>query len=174
MTYKWLSYYTINTYKAPCELNFVLPSIYMLKPWYPVLQNVTLLGNRILANLSLPGGASDKESTCQHRKCKRCQFDPWVGKILWRRKWQPAPIFLPGKFHGQKSLVGYSPWSRKRVRHKWALIILQTYLGALWWPKGVGWWKRREAQEGGDTCIIMADSSSCMAETNMVKNKLEK
>ena len=113
MTYKWLSYYTINTYKAPCELNFVLPSIYMLKPWYPVLQNVTLLGNRILANLSLPGGASDKESTCQHRKCKRCQFDPWVGKILWRRKWQPAPVFFPVKFCGQRSLVSYSPWGSK-------------------------------------------------------------
>ena len=33
-----------------------------------------------------------------------------VGKILWSRKWQPTPVFLPGKFHGQRSLVGYSPW----------------------------------------------------------------
>ena len=33
-----------------------------------------------------------------------------VGKILWRRKWQPTPVFLPGKFHGQRSLAGYSPW----------------------------------------------------------------
>ena len=40
-------------------------------------------------------------------------FDPWVGKILWRRKWQPTPVFLPGEFHGQRSLVGYSPWGRK-------------------------------------------------------------
>ena len=40
-------------------------------------------------------------------------FDPWVGKIPWRRKWQPTPVFLPGKFHGQRSLVGYSPWGRK-------------------------------------------------------------
>ena len=37
-------------------------------------------------------------------------FNPWVGKIPWRRKWQPTPVFLPGKSHGQKSLVGYSPW----------------------------------------------------------------
>jgi len=36
-------------------------------------------------------------------------FDPWIGKILRRRKWQPTPIFLPGKFHGQRNLVGYSP-----------------------------------------------------------------
>ena len=34
--------------------------------------------------------------------------DPWVGKIPWKRKWQPTPVFLPGKFHGQKSLVEYS------------------------------------------------------------------
>ena len=40
-------------------------------------------------------------------------FDPWVGKIPWRRAWQPTPVFLPGKFHGQRSLVGYSPWGRK-------------------------------------------------------------
>ena len=39
--------------------------------------------------------------------------DPWVGKMLWSRKWQPVPVFLPGKFHGQKSLAGYSPWGRK-------------------------------------------------------------
>ena len=43
-------------------------------------------------------------------------FDPWVGKIRWRRKWQSTPVLLPGKFHGQRSLVGYSPWGR-RVGH---------------------------------------------------------
>ena len=41
------------------------------------------------------------------------RFDPWVGKIPWRRKWQPTPVLLPGKFHGLRSLVGYSPWGRK-------------------------------------------------------------
>ena len=40
-------------------------------------------------------------------------FDPWVGKIPWRRKWQPTPVFLLGKFHAQRSLVGYSPWGLK-------------------------------------------------------------
>ena len=38
------------------------------------------------------------------------QFNPWVGKIPWRRNWQTTPVFLPGKSHGQRSLVGYSPW----------------------------------------------------------------
>ena len=40
-------------------------------------------------------------------------FYPWVGKILWRRKWQPTPAFMPGIFHGRRSLAGYSPWGCK-------------------------------------------------------------
>ena len=40
-------------------------------------------------------------------------FDLWVGKIPWRRKWLPTPVFFPGEFHGQRSLVGYSPWGSK-------------------------------------------------------------
>ena len=45
--------------------------------------------------------------------CKRREFDPWVGKIPWRRKWQSIAVFFPGKFHDQRSLVGYSPWDCK-------------------------------------------------------------
>ena len=56
-----------------------------------------------------PGGASGKEPTCQCRRCKRCGFDPWIGKMPWGRAWQPTPVFLPGKSLGQRSLVGYSP-----------------------------------------------------------------
>ena len=52
-------------------------------------------------------GFPGKESTCQ---CWRHGFDPWAGKIPWRRKWQPTPVFLSGKSHGQRSLAGYSPW----------------------------------------------------------------
>ena len=43
----------------------------------------------------------------------RPRFNPWVGKIPWRRKWQPIPVFLPGESHGRRSLVGYSPRGRK-------------------------------------------------------------
>ena len=69
----------------------------------------------IILSLDLPdpGGASGKEPTCQCRRCKRHGFDPWVRKMLWRRKWQPAPVFLPGKSHGQRSLAANSPWSHK-------------------------------------------------------------
>ena len=52
---------------------------------------------------------SDKGSACQCRRHKRCRFDPWVGKIPWKRKWQPTPASLSGKSQGQRSLAGYSP-----------------------------------------------------------------
>ena len=58
--------------------------------------------------------AQRRESTCQFR---RHRFDPRVRKIPWRRKWQPTPVFLLGKSHGQRSLAGYRPWGPKTVRH---------------------------------------------------------
>ena len=57
----------------------------------------------------LPRWRNGKESTCQCRRHRRCKLDSWVGKIPWRRKWQPTPVFLPREFYGQRSLVGYSP-----------------------------------------------------------------
>ena len=61
--------------------------------------------------IELPRSLSCKEPACQFR---RSRFSPWVRKILWRRKWQAAPVFLPGKSHGQRNLAGYSPWDNKR------------------------------------------------------------
>ena len=61
----------------------------------------------------LPRWCSGKESACQCRRCKRHVFDPWVGKIPWRRKWQPTPGLLPGESHGQRSLAGCSLWGCK-------------------------------------------------------------
>ena len=63
---------------------------------------------------SFPGDASGKEPACQCRICKRCQFNPWVRKIPWRRAWQPTPIFFPGESQGQSSpgaLVRRVSWS---------------------------------------------------------------
>ena len=57
----------------------------------------------------LPRWYSGKETACQCRRCKRQGFNPWVREIPWGRKWQPTPVFLPGKSHGQRSLEGYSP-----------------------------------------------------------------
>ena len=67
-----------------------------------------LLNDTVL--YGFPNGSSGKESACQ---CRRCRFDPWVGKIPWSRKWLPTPVFLPGKSHGQRSLAGDSPWRCK-------------------------------------------------------------
>ena len=67
----------------------------------------------ICISLGFPGGASCKESTCQCRRHKRGGFDPWVGKIPWRRAWQATPVFLPRESYGQRSLASYSPWDRK-------------------------------------------------------------
>ena len=64
---------------------------------------------------SFPGGISGKEPACQCKRCKRRRFNPWAGKIPWRRTWQPTPVFLPGESHGQGSLVGYSPWGHKEL-----------------------------------------------------------
>ena len=56
-----------------------------------------------------PGGSDDKASA----RIAETRFNPRVWKIPWRKKWQPIPVFLPGKFHGWRSLVGYSPWGLK-------------------------------------------------------------
>ena len=58
--------------------------------------------------VGLPRWPGGKEPTCQCRRHKRCGFNPWVRKILWKRKWQPTLAFLPGESHGQRSLAVYS------------------------------------------------------------------
>ena len=53
--------------------------------------------------------------SCQCRRCRRRGLHPWVRKIPWSRKWQPAPVFLPGKSHGHRNPEGYSPWGHKEL-----------------------------------------------------------
>ena len=79
--------------------------------------NSTRLFGLILTKVysGLPRCHSGKEPACQYRRRKRCRFDPWVGKIPWRRKWQPTPVSLSGKSHGQRRLVGYSPWGCREL-----------------------------------------------------------
>ena len=69
--------------------------------------------------MDIPGGTSGKEPACQSRRCKRCSFSPWVGKILWRRAWPFTPVFLPGESHGRRSLA----------------ILVSLLLIGLWWGK---------------------------------------
>ena len=63
--------------------------------------------------LEFPWWFHGKESTCQYRRRKRHGFDPWVRKIPWSKKQQLISVLLPGKFHEQRSLAGYSPWDQK-------------------------------------------------------------
>ena len=60
----------------------------------------------VARSTGFPRGSVGKESASQCKRRKRRGFDPWVGKIPWRRAWQPTPVFLSGEFHGQRSLTG--------------------------------------------------------------------
>ena len=77
------------------------------------------------SDFHFPDGASGKELACQCRGHKRLRFDPWVGKIPWRRAWQPTVVFLPGESHGPRSLVGYSPWGHKELDTTEHIIVLR-------------------------------------------------
>ena len=101
----------------------------------------------------LPRWLGDKEPTCQ---CRRPGFDPWVGKIPWRRKWQPTPVFLPGKSHGWRSLEGYSPQHHKESdatewlnNHKDIKVLTRSasqtvFLFHQWFPKRREGWRTEE------------------------------
>ena len=102
----------------PCEYLVICSLCYTVGPcWLSTLYIVN----------GFPGGTNGKEPTCQCRRHKRCGFKPWVGKILWRRAWQPIPVFLPGE----------SPWTDKpgrlqsiglqRVRHNWSDLACNAY-----------------------------------------------
>ena len=65
------------------------------------------------SHVGLPKCLSGEESACQCKRCRKHGFSPWIRKIPWSRKWQPTPVLLPEKFHGQRSLVGYSSWGGK-------------------------------------------------------------
>ena len=74
-----------------------------------------------------PSGSDGKESSCQ---CKRPRFNPWIGKVPWRREWQPTAVFLPREFHGQRSLVGYTPWGHKELdmaKHACERVHINTH-----------------------------------------------
>ena len=75
-----------------------------------------------------PCAASGKKLACQYRGHKRCKFYSWIGKIPWRRAQQPTPVFLPGESHGQRSLVGHSPWGCKELGHELSMHSTKTSL----------------------------------------------
>ena len=80
--------------------------------------------------LGFPGGSDGKESAYN---VGDPWFDPYVGKIPWRREWQPTPVFLPGESHGQRSLVGYSAWHQKDWVTNTHKPFIQLNSRSWWW-----------------------------------------
>ena len=128
--HQWIQF--IQTF--PWQLSCDVISWFLLQCFlYLCLHKFTLVPEY----MGFPGGSVlknlPKEPTCPYR---RCGFTPWVGKIPWRRKWQPIPVFLPGKSHGWRShvaMAGYSPWGHKRVRHDSVTKQQQPeYIQAFW------------------------------------------
>ena len=88
-----------------------------INPWSlsssPALSSAPCKLFRSLLHTNFPRGSAGKEPACQCRRHRRHGFNPWVGKIPWRRKWQPTPVFFSEKSHGQRSLADYSPKGHK-------------------------------------------------------------
>ena len=101
----WLSRELGAALQNGLECDFVPSS----RPGYSLWAEVRVLPSFLAISKWLGG----KESACQ---CRRYGLDLWISKIPWRRKWQPTPVFLPGKSHGQRSLAGYSLRGQK-VEH---------------------------------------------------------
>ena len=92
-------------------------------------------------------------------QCRRPGFDPWIGKVPWRREWLPTPVFLPGEFYGQRHLAGYSPWHHKELdtTERW------TYTVEIW-NLGRGWWWAEMCWTGGQWGLWMDLVSTCCSE----------
>ena len=107
-TFEACAHIFLNLTMTTLKRMVIFPAVCAEQFWFvfwTMIQNyvpLVLLGGS-------PGGASSKEPISQGRRLKRYGFPPWVGKISWRRAWQPTPVFLPEVSHGQRSLVGYSP-----------------------------------------------------------------
>ena len=109
-----------------------------LGKWYNSLGSKVLLSkmrsSAYIFNILWLGG---EESPCQCRRQKRRGFDPWFDKIPCGRKWQPTPLFLLGKFHGQGSLVCYNPWVAKSQTWRSTYTHTHTHKNLSWKSLGI-------------------------------------
>ena len=129
----WISkYWTIDA-EGNTELGLREPLVTAFLP----TNQYTILFYMCFFFFWLPWWLSGKEFACQCRSHRKCGFDPCVGKVPWRRTWQHTPVFLPGKCHRQRSLVGYSPWGHKEsvmtkvFEHK--CVFTGTSLNIYYW-----------------------------------------
>ena len=86
----------------------------LMRNWYRRREAKLILEtDQFFTYMGFPTWLSSKESACQYSRHRRHEFSPWIKKIPWRRQCQPTPVFLPGKSHGQRGLVGYRAWGHK-------------------------------------------------------------
>ena len=103
--------------------------------------------------VGFPLWLSGREPACQ---CRRCRFDPWVRKILRRSKWQPTPVFLPGKSHGLRSLVGYSLWGCKELDVTERVNTTTNNTHSNFFPSMRRWWKWSELLKIHSVYLVVA------------------
>ena len=116
LVYRWVIFYFMNayihiyTYTRLCVHTHICLCIYTHICMWWILRLFPSLG------VGFPGGTAVKNLPAV-QETWRHKFDPWVRKILWRRKWQPSAVTVPRKPHGQRCLTCSSPRGRKRIRH---------------------------------------------------------
>jgi len=102
-----------NTFKLIYTLNVYLVSTFSLLSVSWIFTQTKGMGLR-----GFLGGPSGEESACQCSRHKWHKFNPWVGRILWRRAWKPTPVFLPGEWTAEPG--GLQSVGSQRVRHNWS------------------------------------------------------
>ena len=96
-----INFLWVNTKECNCWFRCLRICLVFVRNYQTVFQSDCIILYSFQQCEGLPRWFSGKESACQCRRHRRHGFYPWVGKIPWRRKWQPTPVFLSGKFHGQ-------------------------------------------------------------------------
>ena len=134
--------------------------VYLRGSWplflsYQLLFQLTL----ILLGAGFPGGTSGKEPACHCRRHKRYRLDAWVGKISWRRAWQPTPVFLPGESPWTEE-PGYSLWGHKesdtteRLSSVWSYTCSLPCLHFQWGRNYTSWYMRANCKSWFSGCVI--------------------
>ena len=136
---------------------------FLLKHWrsmggFTVVCLLHVIKNSVRKSLIVislyPGCHSGKESICQ---CVRHGFDPWIGKIPWKRKWQHTPVFLPGESHGQRS---YSPWGLKESHTTEQTQFSQNYFQSYYYHDFLPWnFLSRQSWPPASSCFFSSCSS---------------
>ena len=117
-----------------CVCVWVCTHVYLLLPnqWQPNLSQKTWVWFLVeVVQSSQVSLVANKKSTCQRRRHKRHSFNPWIQKIPWGRKWQPTPVFLPGKFLMELESGRLQFWLQfmgpQRVRRDWVTEHAHTH-----------------------------------------------